>query len=64
MRDNIVVSEPIIDAEELGEIFVVKFSLRSQDTDGNIVLKKHTLEYVKLAEGNIDASDYQLKSFD
>jgi len=62
--DDIFVSDPIMDTEELGEIFVVKFALKSQDTDGNIVLKNHTLEYVKIAEGVIDASDYALKSFD
>jgi hypothetical protein len=62
--EDIVVSEPITDVEELGEIFVVKFSIKSQDTDGNIVLKNHTLEYVKIGEGGIDPSDYELKSFD
>ena len=42
----------------------MKFAIKSQDTDGNIVLKNHTLEYVKIGEGGIDPSDYELKSFD
>jgi hypothetical protein len=61
---DIIVSEPISDVEELGEIFIVKFAIKSQDTDGNIVLKNHTLEYVKIGEGGLDPSDYELKSFD
>ena len=62
--EDIIVSEPISDAEELGEIFVVKFAIKSQDTDGNIVLNNHSLEYVKIGEGGLDPSDYELKSFD
>ena len=62
--EDIFVSEPISDAEELGEIFVVRFAIKSQDVDGNFVLKNHKLEYVKIGEGLIGPSDYELKSFD
>jgi hypothetical protein len=61
--EDITVSEPISDAEELGEIFVVTFAIKYQNTDGNIVLKNHTLEYVKIGEGGLEPSDYELKSF-
>ena len=62
--EDIIVSEAIRDAEELGDIFVVTFAIKYQDTDGNIVLKNHTLEYVKIGEGGLEPSDYELKSFD
>jgi hypothetical protein len=62
--EDLIISEPILDDEELGEIFVVKFSIKSQDAEGNIVLKNHTLEYVKIGEDGLDPSDYELKSFD
>ena len=62
--EDIIVSKPISDAEELGEIFKVNFAVKSQDADGNIVLKNHTLEYVKIGEDGLDPSDYELKSFD
>jgi len=62
--EDIIVSQPISDVEELGEIFVVTFAIKSQDTDGNIVLNNHKLEYVKIVRGRLDPSDYELKSFD
>lgn len=62
--EDIIVSEPISDAEELGDIYVVTFAIKYQDTDGNVVLKNHKLEYVKIGEGGLEPSDYELKSFD
>ena len=62
--EDIVVSEAITDVEELGEIFKVKITTKSQDAAGDIVLKNHILEYVKVDDGWLDASDYELKSFD
>jgi hypothetical protein len=62
--EDIIVSEPISDVEEFGEIFVVTFAIKSQDVDGDFVLKNHKLEYVKIGEGGLDPSDYELKSFD
>ncbi|MFT5437633.1 MAG: hypothetical protein ACI840_002288 [Ulvibacter sp.] len=62
--EDIIISGPISDVEELGEIFIVKFAIKSQDIDGNIVLKNHSLEYVKIVKGGLDPSDYELKSFD
>jgi hypothetical protein len=42
----------------------VIFAIKSRDTDGDIVFKKRKIEYVKIGEGVIKPSDYELKSFD
>ena len=62
--EDIVVSEPVSDIEELGAIYVVNVTIKSQDATGAFVLKTHKLEYVKIGEGGLDPSDYELKSFD
>ena len=62
--EDIDVSEPITDVEELGEIFRVKISIKSQDANGNFIFKSHILEYVKIGEGGLNPSDFELKSFD
>ena len=62
--EDIVVSEPVTDIEELGAIYVVKVTIKSQDANGDFVFTTHTLEYVKIGEGGLDPSDYELKSFD
>ena len=61
---DIVVSEPVSDLEELGAIYVVNVSIKSQDASGAFVLNTHKLEYVKIGKGGLDSSDYELKSFD
>lgn len=40
------------------------FAIKSRDTDGDIVFKKRKIEYVKIGEGVIKPSDYELKYFD
>ena len=62
--EDIVVSEPVSDIEELGAIYVVNVTIKSQDASGAYVLKTHKLEYVKIGKGGLDPSDYELKSFD
>jgi hypothetical protein len=39
-------------------------AIKSRDTDGGIVFKKHKIKQVKIGEGAIKPSGYELKSFD
>ena len=57
--ENIEVTEKASDEEGIKTIYVVKVSIKSQDKDGNEIVKTHTLEYEK-AENNT----YKLASFD
>ncbi len=57
-KENIEVTEKASDIEGVEAIYVVKISIKSQDKDGNEMVKTHTLEYEK-AEDNT----YKLASF-
>jgi len=57
-NDNIEVTEQASDTEGVETIYVVKISVKSQDQDGNEMVKTHTLKYEK-AEDNT----YKLASF-
>jgi len=48
----------------LGFTYLIKITVKSQDRDGNEVLKKHTLNYKKIGEGGLSPADYELISFE
>jgi len=62
--ENIEVSEKSTDVEGIDALYVVKVTVKSQDKEGNEVLKTYTLNYEKIGEGGLDPHDYELKSFE
>lgn len=58
-NENIEVTEETSDAEGIETIYVVKISIKSQDQDGNEMVKTNTLRYEKA-----DDDTYKLASFD
>jgi hypothetical protein len=61
---DITVSEKTNGIEGIGATFVVKVAVVSQDANGNKNSVTHILEYVKIGEGGLSQSDYELQSFD
>jgi hypothetical protein len=61
---DIVVDKQASDLEDIAMVYVVKVTIKSQDQNGNEVLKTHTLKYQKIGEGGLDPNDYELTSFD
>lgn len=62
-QKDIKVSEKESDIESIESVYVVTFNIKSQDREGNEVVKTHTLEYEKIGEGGLSPDDYELKSF-
>lgn len=52
------------DLENLGAVYVVTFTLKSQNSAGDIKIEKHTLKYIKIKEGGLAPQDYELQSFE
>lgn len=50
--------------ESIGNTYLVKVTVKSQDRDGNEILKTHTLTYEKIKEGGLSPEDYRLLSFE
>lgn len=61
---DIVITEEASEIGESGVTYLVKVVIVSQDRDGNKKSETHTLEYVKIGEDGLSATDYELKSFD
>lgn len=57
--ENIEVTEEASNTEGVETIYVVKISIKSQDKNGNEMVKTHTLKYEKA-----DDDTYKLASFD
>lgn len=62
--DGIEVTENRANNDEIGIIYIVKVSVKSQDRDGNEVVKTHTMNYKKIGEGGLSAKDYELVFFE
>ena len=48
----------------LGIIYIVKITIKSQDRDGNEVIKTHIMNYKKIGGDGLSAKDYELISFE
>lgn len=48
----------------LGVIYIVKITIKSQDREGNEVIKTHIMNYKKISDGGLSPKDYELISFD
>ncbi len=48
----------------LGIIYIVKITIKSQDREGNEVIKTHIMNYKKTGDGGLSEKDYELISFE
>jgi hypothetical protein len=62
--ENIEVEESPKGEEILGVTYLIKITIKSQDKDGNEILKTHTMNYKKIGEGGLAPEDYELISFE
>lgn len=61
---DIEVTESKGGVENLGAIYVVKITIKSQDREGNFINKIYYLNYKKMKEGGLSPQDYELQSFE
>ncbi len=62
--ENIEVTETKNEEGSLGVTYLVKVTIKSQDREGNEVIKTHTFNYKKTGESSSNATDYELTSFE
>ena|SRR5690606_19417249 len=62
--ENIEVKETPASEGSLGVTYLIKITIKSQDKDGNEIVKTHTMNYKKVGEGGLSAEDYELTSFE
>ncbi|MGO3181711.1 MAG: hypothetical protein ACTIJ9_02655 [Aequorivita sp.] len=63
-NEDIEVTETQAAEGSLGVIYIVKVTVKSQDRDGNEVVKTHVMNYKKVGEGGLSERDYELISFE
>lgn len=63
-NDNVEVTETEKGEASIGISYLVKITVKSQDRDGNEILKTHTFNYKKRGEGGLAPEDYELISFE
>lgn len=62
--ENIEVIESETGEGSLGVNYLVKITVKSQDREGNEVVKTHTFNYKKTGEDGLSEQDYELVSFE
>ncbi|MCG2419850.1 hypothetical protein K8089_12535 [Aequorivita sp. F47161] len=62
--ENIDVTETETGEGSIGVTYLVKVTIKSQDRDGNEIVKTHTFNYKKVGEGGLAPQDYELTSFE
>lgn len=63
-NEDIEVTETQAAEGSLGVIYIVKITIKSQDREGNEVIKTHIMNYKKIGDGGTSAKDYELISFE
>jgi len=63
-NEDIEVTENNTAEGSLGVTYIVKVTIKSQDENGNEVIKTHTMNYKKLDDASEAAEDYELTSFE
>ncbi len=63
-NENIEVKENSKGNGTLGVTYLIKITVKSQDKDGNEIVKTHTMNYKKVGEGGLALEDYELVSFE
>lgn len=62
--ENVEVKETTTEEASLGVTYLIKITIKSQDSEGNEVVKTHTMNYKKIGEGGLSPQDYELISFE
>jgi hypothetical protein len=62
--ENIEVKETSTGEASLGVTYLIKITIKSQDSEGNEIVKTHTMNYKKIGEGGLAPEDYELISFE
>ena len=62
--ENFEITETEKGEGSLGITYLVKVTVKSQDKDGNEIVKIHTFTYKKIGEGGLSPQDYELISFE
>ncbi|MDC8001455.1 hypothetical protein POV26_10415 [Aequorivita todarodis] len=62
--ENIELTETETGEASLGVTYIVKVTVKSQDREGNEILKTYTFNYKKIGEGGLAPEDYELVSFE
>ncbi|CAM3366195.1 hypothetical protein [Aequorivita lipolytica] len=62
--ENIEVKETSNGEASMGLTYLVKITVKSQDSEGNEVVKTHTMNYKKIGEDGLAPEDYELISFE
>ncbi len=62
--ENIEVKETGKGEASLGVTYLIKITVKSQDSEGNKMVKTHTMNYKKTREGGLAPEDYELISFE
>lgn len=63
-NENIEVTETEAGEGSIGVSYLVKITIKSQDREGNEIVKVHTMNYKKTGEGGLSPDDYELVSFE
>ena len=63
-NENIEVKETSTGEASIGTSYLIKITVKSQDSEGNEVVKTHTMSYKKTGEGGLSPEDYELVTFE
>lgn len=63
-NESIEVTEAESGEAFVGVSYLVKVTVKSQDREGNEIIKTHTFNYKKIGEGGLSPQDYELISFE
>lgn len=63
-NEDIEMKETISGEGALGVTYLIKITVKSQDRDGNEIVKIYTMNYKKIGEGGLAPEDYELTSFE
>lgn len=63
-NENVEITETETAEAPIGVKYIVKVTVKSQDQEGNEVLKTYIFNYKKIGESGLSAKDYELISFE
>jgi hypothetical protein len=63
-NEDVELKETSTGEASLGVTYLVKITVKSQDRDGNEIVKIYTMNYKKIGEGGLAPEDYELTSFE
>lgn len=62
--ENIEVAETSEGEGIFGVSYLIKITIKSQDSNGNEIVKTHSMTYKKIGESGLAPEDYELTSFE